>query len=421
MSKNKHNHTQKGGAAVPPPFNAEKAAKQTVPPPFQEGDESTVPATSGEGMKLSSTEAPKANKQKQKAATGVKLTTEPPKKKVKTWVWIVGIFLVLGVIGQFTQDDKNRPKSTNQNKDVKSQVEQTVKAKSSNQASAEDGESSAALASKEDGANTAAKASAAEPVREPYEGDILDLPRPDALVNDFACVFPDSVVKAMDYELKAFSGATSNQIVVVTVTDLYGENPNIYAAKLGDKWGVGQKKEDNGLIILIKPKTDKSKGEVAIAPGRGLEGALPDAFCNRIIQDEMIPELKKGNDYVAATRAALDVIMPVCRGEYNYESYEKAKDEEDEVLGWIGWTCLLLIWGPILFLIIDGVFLKDHFSKKWGLNSGSGSGTWSSSSSSSSYSSSSSSSSWSSSSSSSSSWGGFGGGSFSGGGASGSW
>ena len=70
----------------------------------------------------------------------------------------------------------------------------------------------------------------------------------------------------------------------------------------------------NGLVILIKSKTEEEPyGDVALVPGYGLEGALPDAFCKHIIDDQMIEPLGNG-DYYKALTDALDVIEPVCRG-----------------------------------------------------------------------------------------------------------
>lgn len=128
--------------------------------------------------------------------------------------------------------------------------------------------------------------------------------RPDTaiFVNDFAGVLRQS--KVIDDSLRAFSKRTTNQIMVITVKDLGDYEPKMYAAELGDRWGIGQAKLDNGLIILIKPKTRESKGQFAICPGRGLGGALPDVTCKRIVDGKAIPALKKG-DYDAAVWAVL--------------------------------------------------------------------------------------------------------------------
>ena len=117
--------------------------------------------------------------------------------------------------------------------------------------------------------------------------------RPDTaiFVNDFAGVLRQS--KVIDDSLRAFSKRTTNQIMVITVKDLGDYEPKMYAAELGDRWGIGHAELDNGLIILIKPKTRDSKGQFAICPGRGLGGALPDVTCKRIVDGKAIPALKK--------------------------------------------------------------------------------------------------------------------------------
>ena len=123
-------------------------------------------------------------------------------------------------------------------------------------------------------------------------------PRPDTaiFVHDFAGVLKPDQAKLMNDSLRAFSKRTTNQIMVISVKDLGDYDPKMYAAELGDRWGVGQKKLDNGVIILIKPKTEDSKGKFAICPGRGLGGILPDVECNHIINNKAMPHLKN-NDY----------------------------------------------------------------------------------------------------------------------------
>lgn len=157
----------------------------------------------------------------------------------------------------------------------------------------------------------------------PFTGNVLELPTPNTLVNDFACIFSKENAAILEDSLRVFAQQTTAQIAIVSVTNTGKDNPVVYAAKLGDKWGVGKKEKDNGVIILFLPKTKESKGEVAIATGRGLEEILPDDFCKRIITEKMIPHLKDGNDYYGATKAALSIIMPVIGGTYSYEIYKQ--------------------------------------------------------------------------------------------------
>jgi uncharacterized protein len=104
---------------------------------------------------------------------------------------------------------------------------------------------------------------------------IPDRPVPPRLVNDFANVLSQIESAQLEDTLVQFARTTSTQIVVVTIPDLEGNDPGDYAFRLGEKWGVGQKDKDNGIVILVKPKQGNSKGQVFIATGYGLEGFCP--------------------------------------------------------------------------------------------------------------------------------------------------
>ena len=100
--------------------------------------------------------------------------------------------------------------------------------------------------------------------------EIPDRPQPQRLVNDFANVLDNGEVSQMENALEQFAKQTSTQLVVVTVPDLEGFDKADYAFQLGEKWGIGQKGKDNGLVVLVKPKTRDSRGEVFIATEKGV-------------------------------------------------------------------------------------------------------------------------------------------------------
>lgn len=147
---------------------------------------------------------------------------------------------------------------------------------------------------------------------------IPDRPSPARLVNDMASIFTPEQKAQLEAYLVMIDDSTSNQITVVTVPDLGGMDKAQYATELGEKWGVGDAKLDNGIVILIKPKVDREKGELFIAVGRGLEGAIPDAIANRISDQIMIPYFKQ-NDYFGGTAAGVDVIYKIAKGEYDVD------------------------------------------------------------------------------------------------------
>ncbi len=147
-------------------------------------------------------------------------------------------------------------------------------------------------------------------------------PNPPRLVNDFANILSQQQNAYLEQKLRAFNDTTSNQIVIVSVKSLNGYSPDMFATELGHKWGVGQKKFDNGVVILIKPKYDNEKGQAFIAVGYGLEPVITDALSKKIVQREMIPRFKRG-DYFGGINAAVNVLMKVASGEISEKMYNK--------------------------------------------------------------------------------------------------
>ena len=177
-------------------------------------------------------------------------------------------------------------------------------------------------------------------------------PDPQRLVNDLAQVFTSDQVSRLENTLVAFDDSTSNQIVVVTVKDLEGYDPSEYATRIGLDWGVGSEQFNNGIVLLVKPKTYDSAGQVFIAVGYGLEGAIPDAYAKRIIENELIPNFRL-NDYYAGVEAACDVLMKLASGEIS----EPRGEEEDDALLEI--IATLLFIGLLIFIFIIAVGQND--------------------------------------------------------------
>ena len=166
-------------------------------------------------------------------------------------------------------------------------------------------------------------------------------PNPPRLVNDFAGILGDC--QWLEDSLEKIAMETSNQICVVTMEDFGGYDKAMMAYSIGQQWGVGKKGNDNGVVILIKPKTEHSKGEAFIAPGYGLEGVITDAISNRIVNQEMIPYFKE-NDYLGGVWAGAKVVRDLAIGEYNEEDY--AQEDGDDAL-----------FALIMFILIFAFFL----------------------------------------------------------------
>ena len=142
------------------------------------------------------------------------------------------------------------------------------------------------------------------------------------LVYDYAGFFTGPEKKELNQILENFAIETSNQILVLTVKSLNGLEPYAYAERVLSTWGIGQKKLNNGVVVLIKPKTPDSMGQIFISSGYGLEGAIPDATGKLIVENEIIPQFKEGNNYLGVLNG-VTMLMALSKGEINSGEYQK--------------------------------------------------------------------------------------------------
>jgi len=183
--------------------------------------------------------------------------------------------------------------------------------------------------------------------------DIPNRPSPARLVNNLSAVAPNlfdaQQTAYLESKLVNFSDSTSNQIAIVVVDDLKGYEPSDFSFRLGEKWGVGQKKFSNGIVILIKPKTAEAKGRAFIAVGYGLEGIIPDLTAKQIVDKELLPNFTKG-EYFEGVNAAVDVLMGLAKGEFNSKDYApKRKNQKTP-----SWLVVVFIVLMIIFFFRRG-------------------------------------------------------------------
>jgi uncharacterized protein len=140
----------------------------------------------------------------------------------------------------------------------------------------------------------------------------LQMPeRPNARVNDYASVLSPSEVSSMEQKLSQFEKETSNQVVVAIFPSLDGEDVDDFTNRLFEKWHLGQKDRNNGVLLTVFVQDHKVRIEV----GYGLEAVLTDAISSQIIRDEIAPEFREQH-YAAGLNAAIDSIEKATRGEY---------------------------------------------------------------------------------------------------------
>jgi uncharacterized protein len=248
--------------------------------------------------------------------------------------------------------------------------------------------------------------------------DLPERPSPPRLVNDYVGLLSTEQNNYLERKLVALNDTNSTQIAILIVNDLQGYDIVDYSQRVAQKWGIGQQKYDNGAIIILKPKTATSKGEVNIDTGYGLEALIPDITANHIVDNEMIPRFRN-DDYFGGLNAGVDVMISLVAGQFSADEYQKRTEGGGGLIGFIVPIIILIIVisminrsrsryatiggrqssAPFWTALWLGSMMGSSHRGSWG-NFSSGSGGFGGS---------------------GGGFGGFGGGSFGGGGASGSW
>ncbi|HMG82214.1 MAG TPA: TPM domain-containing protein, partial [Ferruginibacter sp.] len=143
--------------------------------------------------------------------------------------------------------------------------------------------------------------------------DLLQSHAGKQLVNDYANILTADQKQTLENKLDAFDDSTSTQIAVVIVPNIGENDITDFAVNLGKAWGVGGKDNNNGVVLLIC--TDPANHKLSIAPGYGLEGALPDVTCSQIIDQVIVPQFK-GNDYYQGIDDGTNAIIQATQGVY---------------------------------------------------------------------------------------------------------
>ena len=186
--------------------------------------------------------------------------------------------------------------------------------------------------------------------------DIPEPMFPYRMVNDFSGLLKPDDLQKLESKLQSFYYETSTQIYVVIVDDLSGYAISDFAYQVGEKWGVGTKGKDNGIVILLNPSADRKHGDAFVATGYGLEGAVPDAIANRLVDLEMVPFFRE-QKYYEGLDAATNTIIDLTKGEYTAENYLASKGETSPFM-----EILIPLIIFIIFLSVFGARKSRYYS-----------------------------------------------------------
>jgi uncharacterized protein len=193
--------------------------------------------------------------------------------------------------------------------------------------------------------------------------------KPQRYVTDRAGVLGPGQPEALNAKLEQFERDTSNQVLVWIDNKVpEGFTLEDFTIRAAQKWGAGQKKEDNGAILFVFPE-DRA---VRIEIGYGLEGAIPDVTAKRIVDREILPRFRAG-DIPGGVEAGADALMAAARGEYKGTGTtvdERRRGPERAITGCLPW---LFFFG---LFVLPWILRRNRYRTHAGRGWWTGGGPW---------------------------------------------
>ncbi len=137
--------------------------------------------------------------------------------------------------------------------------------------------------------------------------DDVNLPNYTGFVNDFAGALSPDSVKTLEQVCRSLESKTSAELAIAVVKTAAPLDSKEYAVKLFEKWKIGKKGKDNGILLLVA--VDERRVEIEV--GYGLEGTITDATAGRILDEYVVPYFKQGKmdeGVIGGARAIADKI-----------------------------------------------------------------------------------------------------------------
>jgi len=165
-----------------------------------------------------------------------------------------------------------------------------------------------------------------------------NFPEYQGFVNDYAGLLSPAVKAKLEAQLTQLEKDTTAEVAVITIKSLEGDSIEDYASRLFEKWGIGKKGVDNGVLFLVALDDHMMRIEV----GYGLEPIITDGRAGRIRDNDVIPRFKN-NDYEGGITAGVNSIE-----DYIRKNSPPAPLEDNPVRSMFGnWFTVMIILGII--------------------------------------------------------------------------
>lgn len=140
--------------------------------------------------------------------------------------------------------------------------------------------------------------------------ELAGIPKLDSPVVDVTGTLDATQKQQLEQLALALQQRKGSQLQILIVPSTQPETIEQYAQRVFDQWKIGRKGVDDGVLLLVA----KDDRRVRIQPGYGLEGAIPDAIANRVIQEYLVPKFRAG-DFAGGITDATAVLINLIDGE----------------------------------------------------------------------------------------------------------
>ncbi len=155
------------------------------------------------------------------------------------------------------------------------------------------------------------------------------LPNLKARVTDLTATLSSSEISSLESSLAQFEKEKGSQIVVLIIASTEPEAIEQYGIRLAEQWKIGRSNVDDGVILIVA----KNDRELRIEVGYGLEGAIPDIYAKRIIENIIVPNFRQGNFYEGIKEGCDAIIslikkeeLPAVTSDYSSSSTSEAEN-----------------------------------------------------------------------------------------------
>jgi uncharacterized protein len=170
--------------------------------------------------------------------------------------------------------------------------------------------------------------------------------KPGDHVTDYTATLSSNNIFALNQKLANYEEKTTNQIAVLIIQSLEGDNLEDYSIRLADKWKIGQKGKDNGVILLVVKKDRRLRIEV----GYGLEHLITDSKSGSIVRNTIIPLLRENKFFEGINNGIDDIIKTISPDSYRIKGTPTTNTSHKP--HWIVRYIVIIALSPFIVIVI---------------------------------------------------------------------